>query len=82
METEETTKPVENVALTTKGLQQRNRTCEWDDGGKIGNTNKWFHYVLSVEALLEVTVGLMQRLSINPKRLKIEFRIIAHTIAE
>ena len=38
-ETEETTRPVENVALTTKGLQERNQTCEWDDGGKIGNKN-------------------------------------------
>ena len=38
-ETEETstpTRPVENVVLTTKGLQERNTTVGWDDGGKIG----------------------------------------------
>ena len=29
------TRPVENV-LTTKGLQERNTTVGWDDGGKIG----------------------------------------------
>ena len=37
-ETEETstpTRPVENVVLTTKGLQERNTTVVWDDGGKI-----------------------------------------------
>ena len=42
-ETEETlnpTRPVENVALTTKGLQEENITSEWDDGGKIYNKNK------------------------------------------
>ena len=33
-ETEETTIPVENVALTTKGLRKQNTTCEWDCGGK------------------------------------------------
>ena len=31
------TRPVKNVALMTKGLQKENTTCEWDDGGKIGN---------------------------------------------
>ena len=30
---------VENVALTTKGLQERKQR-EWDDGEKIGNKNK------------------------------------------
>ena len=30
------TKPVENVALTTKGIQERKYNIEWDDGGKIG----------------------------------------------
>ena len=39
-ETEETSRPVENVALTTKGLQERKTTIEWDDGGEIGNKNK------------------------------------------
>ena len=34
------TKPFENVVLTTKGLQDRKTTIEWDDGGKIGNKNK------------------------------------------
>jgi hypothetical protein len=33
------TRPVENVALTTKGLQER-KTIEWDNGGKIRNKNK------------------------------------------
>ena len=34
-ETEETTRPVENVALTTEGLQEKKTTtCEWDDSGK------------------------------------------------
>ena len=32
--------PVENVALTTKGLQEIKTTIEWDDDGKIGNKNK------------------------------------------
>ena len=27
---------VENVVLTTKGLQERNTTVGWDYGGKIG----------------------------------------------
>ena len=31
------TRPVENVALTTKSLQDKNTTIEWDDGGNIGN---------------------------------------------
>ena len=39
-ETEETsipTRPVENVVLTTKGLQEKIHTnVGWDDGGKIG----------------------------------------------
>ena len=41
-EREETTRPVENVALTTKGVQgkkkkkKKNTTYEWEDGGKIG----------------------------------------------
>ena len=43
-ETEETskpTRPVENVALTTKGLQgTKHKTVGWDDGGKIGKTIK------------------------------------------
>ena len=34
------TRPVENVELTTKGLQERKHSIEWDDGGKIGNKNK------------------------------------------
>ena len=39
--TEETTRLVENVVLTTKSLQERkNTTCEWDDGGKIGTVIK------------------------------------------
>ena len=32
----ETTKPVENFALTTKGLQERKHNIGWDDGGKRG----------------------------------------------
>ena len=28
------TKPVENVVLMTKGLQERKNNIEWDDGGK------------------------------------------------
>ena len=36
-EIEETTRPVENVALTTKGYRKENTTFEWDDGGKIVN---------------------------------------------
>ena len=39
-ETEVTTRPVEKVALTTKTYRKENTTCEWDDGGKIGNNNK------------------------------------------
>ena len=38
-ETEETstpTRPVENIVLTTKGLQERNTTVRWDDSGKTG----------------------------------------------
>ena len=31
---------VENVVITTKGLQERKTTIEWDDGGKIGKKNK------------------------------------------
>ena len=34
------TRPVENVALTTKGLQERKQNIQWDDGRKIGNKNK------------------------------------------
>ena len=34
------TRPVENVVSTTKGLQERKITIEWDDGGKIDNKNK------------------------------------------
>ena len=30
------TRPVENVVLTTKGLQETNTTVGWNDGGKIG----------------------------------------------
>ena len=36
-ETEETstpTRPVENVVLTTKGLQERNTSVRWDNGEK------------------------------------------------
>ena len=33
---------VENVALTKKGLQERKHNIEWDEGGKIGNKNKYF----------------------------------------
>ena len=36
-------RPVENVALTMKGLQERKTTIEWDDGGKMGNKNKLIH---------------------------------------
>ena len=30
------TRPVENVILTTKDLQERKHNIEWDDGRKIG----------------------------------------------
>ena len=43
MDVEETstpTRPVENV-LTTKGLQEKNTTVGWDDGGKIKIINKF-----------------------------------------
>ena len=33
-------RPVENVTLTTKGLQEIKTTIEWNEGGKIGNKNK------------------------------------------
>ena len=33
---EVSSRPVENVVLTTKGLHERNATVGWDDGGKIG----------------------------------------------
>jgi hypothetical protein len=33
------TRPVENVALTTKGLQERKHNIKWDDGAKIGKSN-------------------------------------------
>ena len=40
MKLQHPTRPVENVALTTKVLQERkNKTTEWDDGRKIGNKN-------------------------------------------
>jgi hypothetical protein len=39
-ETQHPTRPVENVALTMKGLQERKHNIEWDNGGKIGNTTK------------------------------------------
>jgi hypothetical protein len=29
--------PVENVALTMKGLQENKHNIEWDNGGKIDN---------------------------------------------
>ena len=36
-ETEKTIRPIENVALTMKGLQDRKHTTVgWDDCGKIG----------------------------------------------
>ena len=34
------TRPVENDVLTTKGLQERKTTTEWNDVGKIGNKNE------------------------------------------
>jgi hypothetical protein len=34
-----TSGPVENIALTTKGLQ-KNTTIEWEDGGKRSNKNE------------------------------------------
>ena len=34
------TRPVENVVITTKGLQERKTSIECDDGGKIDNKNK------------------------------------------
>ena len=34
------TRPVENVVLTTKGLQERETTIERDDCGKMGAKNK------------------------------------------
>ena len=34
------TRPVENAVLTTKSLQEREITIEWDDGKTIGNKNK------------------------------------------
>ena len=39
-ETQHPTRPVDNVALTIKGLQERKQNIERDDGGKIGNKNK------------------------------------------
>ena len=30
----------QQVALTTKGLQERKHNIEWDESGKIGNKNK------------------------------------------
>ena len=30
------TRPVDNVVITTKGLQGRNKYTRWDDGGKKG----------------------------------------------
>ena len=33
------TRPLENVALTTKDLQERKTIIEWDNGGKMGNKN-------------------------------------------
>ena len=32
--TSKPTRPVENVVLTTKGLQERNTNVGWDDSGK------------------------------------------------
>jgi hypothetical protein len=39
-ESQHSTRSVENVALTTKGLQERKHSIERDDCGKIGNKNK------------------------------------------
>jgi len=39
-QTEEATRPVETVALTTKGLQERKHNYEWDESAKICNKNK------------------------------------------
>ena len=40
MKIQHPTSPIENAALTTKGLQERKHNIVWDDGGKIGNKNK------------------------------------------
>ena len=32
--------------LTTKGLQERKTTIEWDDGRKIGNKNKLIQIIM------------------------------------
>ena len=34
--------PVENVVLTTRGLQERTHKCGWDDGGQIGKIINYF----------------------------------------
>ena len=50
-ETEETstpTRPVENV-LTTKGLEERNATVGWGDGGKIGKIINQFFILMKQE---------------------------------
>ena len=36
------TGPVENVALTTKGPQERKHNIQWEDGGIIGNQECMF----------------------------------------
>ena len=36
-ETQHPIRPIENVTLTTKDLQERKHNILWDDGGKIGN---------------------------------------------
>ena len=40
-------RPVENVALTTKVLQERKTTIEWDDRGKMSNKNKLIQLEIS-----------------------------------
>ena len=43
-EAEGTKRPVENVALTTKGKKE-NTTCERDNGGKIGDQKNFYHNI-------------------------------------
>ena len=47
------TRPADNVALTTKGLQEKSTTIELDDSGKIGNKGPLINYVRMILAIFD-----------------------------
>ena len=76
------TRVVENVVLTTKGLQERKHNIEWDYGGKIGNKksnsdcddfvnlNRSIIYVMNVLLkVIYVLVSIYGILTVAPENL-------------